>query len=134
MIGKLRKTAFYAILNRFMRKKHPYNIRRILSTAGLAATCMVAAFTAGIRTAGDVQPVQKSQAALVQVMVTRGAVRGDMNGNGILDLGDAIRIIDIAEGLEQATVEDIKRGDINGDGILTVTGDALPILHRLATH
>lgn len=117
-----------------MKKKHPYNIRRILSTVGLALTCMVAAFAVGMRTSGDVQPVQKSQAALVQVMVTRGAVRGDMNGNGILDLGDAIRIIDIAEGLEQGTVADIKSGDVNGDGMLTVTGDALPILHRLATH
>lgn len=114
--------------------KHTLRYRTILSRATLGIFCSVLAFAIGMETAGEVQPFERSQAALADVpAMTPGmpALRGDANENGVLDVTDVIRILEVAEGLETADAREIQRLDTDGDFRLTVK-DALRVLHQLS--
>lgn len=88
----------------------------------IAAATISSAFFVGIQTAGEVHPVTLIEAG-------SGKLRGDMDDNGVVDVRDAIVILDIVQGYEQATPDHIL-GDPNGDGILTID-DARRILERI---
>ncbi len=102
-----------------------------LRTIALGTMCAVGAFTVGMETAGDVHPFSRSQAALEEAFVSGNGLRGDVNGNGVLDTEDVSRILEVAEGFETASPDEIRRGDTDGDFRLT-TKDALRVLHALS--
>ncbi len=91
--------------------------------AVLGTACMATSFTVGIQTAGDVQPFTLIEAG-------SSTVSGDVNGNGALDIQDAITILEIAEGYRKATPAALS-ADPNDDGVLTVS-DALQVLSELS--
>lgn len=90
----------------------------------LAALSVVSSFALGIHTAGDVQTIAPLQAEGT-------TIAGDMNADGILTNADVIAILDIAQGYETATSEQLL-ADPNGDGQLTVD-DAIRVLHDIAS-
>ena len=98
-------------------------------TLGVAAVAL--SFVLGVRTAADLHPLNtQTEAAPVTASLVSEPMEGDMDGNGQITVGDAILILDIAEGFTDPTSETIKRGDLNNDGRLTVL-DALEILHAI---
>ncbi|OGJ57682.1 hypothetical protein A2881_04235 [Candidatus Peribacteria bacterium RIFCSPHIGHO2_01_FULL_55_13] len=88
----------------------------------MGAATIVTAFIIGIETAGDVRPITLIEAE-------SGEIKGDVNGSGSIDLGDAIAILEIVQGYRDPTPEELK-ADPSGDGLLTVD-DALRILATL---
>ena len=103
------------ILSLFSRRN-----RRVLA---LGVACIVSSFAIGIQSVGEIQPVTLIEAGSVQQA-------GDMDGNGSIDIQDAISVLEIAQGYKEATPDQL-RADPNGDGQLTVD-DALRILATLA--
>lgn len=83
---------------------------------------MTVAFAIGIQTAGDVHPI---------VEPTRAGIRlsGDLNGNDILDTGDARMALEIARGYREATTEELE-ADTNQDFRITVE-DVAAILEAI---
>lgn len=55
---------------------------------------------------------------------------GDIDGNGTVDIADAISILEIVQGYAPSTPEQL-RADPNSDGVLTVD-DAIRILSILS--
>ncbi len=90
----------------------------------LGVLCVVSSFSLGVRTAGDVQTVAPSEAGGIRLT-------GDINEDGQVTVRDAIDILEVAQGYEAATVEQLL-ADPNADGSLTVE-DALRILEDLAS-
>lgn len=90
----------------------------------LGLLSVVSSFAIGVRTAGDVETVQRSEAGGI-------VMPGDMNADGVLTIEDAIGILEIAQGYESATAEQLL-ADPNGDGQLTVE-DAMRVLHDIDT-
>lgn len=99
--------------------KYPHSFRRNLKVIATGAACIVGAFLIGIQSSGDVQPV-----SLIKAGGT--TIAGDMNGDGILDVSDAIIILEVVNGYTVATSEQL-RADPNSDGQLTID-DAIEIL------
>lgn len=99
--------------------QRPRQVLRALLFGGL---CLAASFAIGIQTAGEVQPI-----ALIEAGSPVSA--GDMDGNGIVTVQDAIAILEIVRGYRTATPEQLL-SDPNGDGVLTMD-DALRILRTL---
>ena len=89
----------------------------------IRAACIVSSFAIGIHTAGDVTPVSLIEAGGIPSL-------GDMDGNGVVDISDAITILEIAQGYREATV-DQRKADPNGDGALTAD-DAIRVLSTLS--
>jgi hypothetical protein len=101
------------------------------SRLGLAAGAVALSFFLGVRTAGDVQLNETSEAALpLKAELTAKPLEGDMDANNVISVNDAILVLEIAEGMENPTPEAIKRGDLNSDGRLSVL-DALRILRSI---
>lgn len=94
-----------------------------LRMLSFATICIVGSFVLGIQTAGEVQPV---------TLIEAGSIKqaGDVDGNGTVDIEDAILILEIAQGYRSAEVTQLK-SDPNGDGQLTVD-DAIAILEKLS--
>lgn len=88
----------------------------------MGAATVLSAFYIGIETAGDVHPIALIEAGSAEI-------KGDLNGNGSLDLGDAIAILEIVQGYRDPMPEEL-RADPSSDGLLTVD-DALRILATL---
>ncbi|TSC57908.1 MAG: hypothetical protein Greene041662_867 [Candidatus Peregrinibacteria bacterium Greene0416_62] len=88
----------------------------------MGTATIACAFLIGIETAGDIHPIAFIEAG-------NGEIRGDINGNGTLDIGDAIVVLEIVQGYRDPTPVEL-RADPNGDGLLTVD-DALRILVTL---
>ena len=81
-----------------MCKKHR-TIRRFFSEWNIrflafGALCLLGSFVLGIKTAGNVHPVDRSEAVSIEDTLPKNGVTkaGDMNGNGVLDIGDIIAI------------------------------------------
>ncbi|MEM4404602.1 MAG: dockerin type I repeat-containing protein, partial [Nitrososphaerota archaeon] len=55
---------------------------------------------------------------------------GDLNHNGILDVGDAVLALRYTVGLEKPAWTDVLTGDINGNSMIDV-GDAVLILRKV---
>lgn len=115
-------------------KKTPTLWKSLTQTAvpsiALGALCTIGAFVIGIRTSGDVKPFGTSQAAL-RASLTGPAIAGDVDDNGVLDMNDAIAILEFSENLETPTVQQIRRGDTDGDYRLTIK-DALRVLRGIS--
>jgi hypothetical protein len=89
----------------------------------MGALAIVSSFTLGIKTAGDVTPFSPSEASDTQVA-------GDMNSDGIVNVQDAIEILEIVRGYKEPTTAQLL-ADPNNDGRLTID-DAIRILHDLS--
>lgn len=55
---------------------------------------------------------------LATVTVEKGVVRGDANGDGIVDASDARAVLKIAASGEEPTAEQLEALDFNGDGVI----------------
>ena len=91
----------------------------------LAVLCVTGSFAVGIQSAGEMKTVASLAAVSTEIV-------GDMNSNGQADLEDVIIILEIAQGTQTASAEQM-RLDPNGDGTLTVD-DALMMLRNLSAH
>jgi hypothetical protein len=89
-------------------------------TIGIVTTSMAFAFLIGVNTAGDVHPIIGSTNA------DNSLVEGDLNGNGRIDIDDALEALDIARGYRTATPDELS-ADPNGDYVITL-GDVATIL------
>lgn len=110
-----------------MTKKTPKTARTSAYQPYLVAlgiVTVVASFGLGVRTAGDVHPIRAT-------LAEDSILKGDMNGDAQLTVEDAIAILEVAQGYEQATVDQL-RADPNDDGQLTVD-DAVRLLHDIAS-
>ena len=122
-----------------MRTKHTHHFSSIfrlphwmrLTTFG--AVCTLAAFVVGIETAGDVHPVDRSQAAVQDESAFRVPVKGDLDDNGELTVDDAILLLEFIEKSESPTAVQRTLGDIDGDFSLT-SRDLLRLLHTISLH
>jgi len=103
-----------------MRKKIRTIVsRKVAGTLSLAVACVASSFALGMHSAGNVQPVTLIEAGSSQQ-------RGDINGDGIVDLADVALILEISQGYAEATVDQVK-ADPNEDGALTVD-DAIAVI------
>lgn len=89
----------------------------------IGVLCITASFAAGVRTSGSVQTVHTTEATDI-------IIAGDVTQDQVVDVRDALLILEIAQGYRSAEPEELKR-DPNGDGQLTVA-DAMRILSDLA--
>ncbi len=106
--------------------KHPYALtsRKSLKTISIVLGSMTVAFLLGIETASDVQPL------VGQTQAGADVIQGDMNGNGILDLGDVEITLELAQGYRTPTPSELG-ADPNQDFQITVD-DAIAIVKTLA--
>jgi len=104
--------------------------RRNLSLAAFASACVVGSFLIGIQTAGDVQPFTLIEAQTATV-IPEQALRGDMDGNGTVDVKDALRLLEIIQGIRAATEKTLE-ADPDGNGTLTLD-DVRVLLQELAS-
>ena len=103
-----------------MRKKIRSIVsRKIAGTISLALACIASSFALGMQSAGNVQPIALIEAGSSQL-------KGDINGDGVIDLSDVVLILEISQGYVEATVDQIK-ADPNEDGSLTVN-DAISVI------
>lgn len=109
-----------------MARKHtsPFQISKQLQVLAIGALCVVSSFSLGIRTAGDIETVAPSEAGGIRLT-------GDINDDGKVTIEDAIAILEVAQGYESATPQQLL-ADPNADGHLTVE-DAMRILQDLAS-
>lgn len=98
--------------------------RQNLHVFSLGALAIVASFSLGIQSVGEVQPVSLIEAGSIQLA-------GDVDGSGEVTVQDAIAILEVAKGYAQATPAQL-RADPNRDGVLTVD-DAIRILKDLSS-
>lgn len=99
-----------------------FRTRQVLRVLLFGALCIAASFAIGIQSAGEVQPISLIEAG------SPGHV-GDVDGNGIVDVQDAIQILEVVQGYRSATPDQLL-SDPNGDGALDLD-DALRILRTL---
>lgn len=91
----------------------------------IALLCMSASFGIGVQTTGDVQTIDHTNAEEAD------GVTGDMNGDGTVDLKDAIDMLEIARGYKPATAQQL-RNEPTEDGDITID-DAIRILRDIHT-
>src|SRR3989344_6310214 len=103
-----------------MGKKQKVQHRRFpaMPFFALGFLAVVASFTVGMKTAGDVSTVSPLEASGTRIS-------GDINSDSLVDERDAIVILEIAQGYEEATPEQLL-ADPNHDGKLTID-DAIRI-------
>lgn len=89
------------------------SLRRAAPVLLLGVLAVVGSFSAGIRTAGDVRPIDAMEAH------EPSSVTGDMNGDETVDVRDVLEALDIALGTVTATPAQLK-ADPTPDGRLTV--------------
>jgi hypothetical protein len=89
----------------------------------LGGLCVVGAFAVGVETAGDVQPIAPIGAKFI-------VESGDVDGNGVVNLKDIERILEIIQEYAIPSPQELK-ADPNGDGRFTID-DALSILHTIS--
>lgn len=89
----------------------------------IGAASIAASFLVGIQTAGDVKPIALIEAG-------GSAATGDIDGNGVVDLLDALAILEIAQGYREPTPKQLL-ADPSGNGALTVE-DAIRLLSTLS--
>lgn len=96
---------------------------RLLQVTTVGLVTVGVAFIMGLRTSDSVRTI-----ASIEAGTALGD--GDFDGNGTLEIEDAIRALEIVHGYAEPTPNDL-RADPNGDGIVTID-DALHILQALA--
>ncbi|UPA23116.1 hypothetical protein K8942_02790 [Candidatus Peribacteria bacterium] len=108
-----------------MSKKHSTTRWHSLPVTilGLGTLAVVSSFALGLKTAGNIQTVAPMEASGTRLT-------GDISEDGIIDVRDAITILEIANGYRDATPDELL-ADPNGDGALTID-DAIRILNDIA--
>lgn len=96
--------------------------RQYLRMLLFGGVIVAASFVIGIQSAGDVQPI-----ALIEAGSSSRV--GDLTGDGVIDVQDAITVLEVAQGYRAPAPEELL-SDPNEDGRLTVD-DALRILRTL---
>ncbi len=116
-----RKIVFFAIIQGM---KNTYSVfgRKSWKTISIIVGSMTVAFILGIQTAGDVRPV-------IGAISADGAMEGDFNSNGHLDLEDAEIALELASNYRTPTPEELE-ADPNRDYVIT-NEDVFTILERL---
>ncbi len=104
-------------------KKSPSRLKHV-PVLVLGTLSVVASFGMGVRTAGDIQTVAPSEAGGIRLT-------GDIDNDGRVTVRDAIDILEVAQGYEEASASQLQ-ADPNGDGSLTVD-DAMRILQDLSS-
>lgn len=109
------------------------NIRHLLNGRNLrlmtlATLCIAGAFVTGIRSAGEVHPFDATQAQ--QANLLRQVSDGDVDGNGVTNIDDAIALLTIIQ-KEAVQTEQALHGDMDGNGSLTLD-DVLQLLTLVA--
>lgn len=99
-------------------------LQKQLPVFALGVLAVVSSFALGVRTAGDIETVAPSEAGGIRVT-------GDIDNDGRVTLRDVIDILEVVQGYEVATPEQLL-ADPNADGHLTVD-DALRILEDLSS-
>ena len=99
-----------------------FRTRQLLRVLLFGALCIAASFAIGIQSAGEVQPISLIEAGSPSRV-------GDVDGNGSVDVQDAIAVLEMVQGYQTATPDQLL-SDPNGDGALTID-DALRILRTL---
>jgi hypothetical protein len=98
------------------RRQKPFVSLQVIA---LGVLSVVSSFAVGIRTAGDIETIELTSANDLHIA-------GDMNADGIVEISDVLAILEIAQGYEIATPDQLL-SDPNGDGELTVE-DAMRVL------
>jgi hypothetical protein len=106
------------------RKQQSFIWQKQLPVLALGALLVVSSFAIGIRTAGDIETVAPSEAGGIRLA-------GDVNNDGALSVLDVIDILEVSQGYEEATPEQLL-ADPNADGRLTAD-DAMRVLQDLAS-
>ncbi len=106
------------------RKKSSLIWQKQLPIFALGALAIVSSFAVGIRTAGDIETVAPSEAGGIRIS-------GDVDNDGRLTVRDAIEILEVSQGYEEATPVQLL-ADPNADGRLTAD-DAMRVLQDLAS-
>jgi hypothetical protein len=114
-----------------MKKTSPTLYKTIASHAALGLVCVVAAFSAGLQTSGDVEPFEHSQAAVLGEVSSASFDAGDVDGNGSVTATDVMKILNHERGWETLSREEMLRADVNGDNAVDVK-DALILLNTLS--
>lgn len=94
----------------------------------LATLCVAGAFVTGVRSAGEVHPFDATQAQQANLLQQHSD--GDVDGNGVTDIDDALALLDIIRGGAEQTAQAL-HGDMDGNGSLTLD-DLQELLTRLA--
>lgn len=111
---------------------HPLFSKRTLSLLGMSTASIALSFFLGVQSAGDLQPFSSSEALEPDASVI-DAIHdaGDVDGNGVLEIRDAILIFEFASDLSSPTASEFAAADLSGD--LRVTNeDGLRLLHMLS--
>jgi hypothetical protein len=106
------------------KKTSTVQLSKQLQVLAIGALCIVTSFTLGVKTAGDVQTVAPTEAGGIRLT-------GDIDGDGTVTAQDVIDILEVAQGYEDATSQQLQ-ADPNADGRLTVE-DAMRVLQDLAS-
>ncbi|MFA6523379.1 MAG: dockerin type I domain-containing protein [Candidatus Peribacteraceae bacterium] len=102
--------------------------RQNLRIMTLATLCVAGAFVTGIRSAGEVHPFDATLAQ--QAILEQQTHDGDVDGNGVTNVDDAIALVSIINDGTERTAQAL-HGDMDGDGSLTLN-DLLQLLTRVA--
>lgn len=94
---------------------------RLSTLLPLALAVATASFAVGTQTASVLRTIDSSSAT--------ETVRGDVNGDSVVDVKDAIVILEIAQGYRDATPSELA-ADPNDNGSLTVD-DAIRLLRTI---
>lgn len=106
-----------------MHIHYPHSLRKNIKLLTLSVLSMAMSFSVGMHTAGNVQPVTLIEAGGMEKP-------GDMDGNGIVNVSDAIVALEIVRGYRTAGAVELA-ADPNRDGEITVD-DALRILSTIS--
>lgn len=100
--------------------------QRNLTILGFGIACTFGSFLIGIRSAGEVQTFERSEAQQANLLTD---TPGDVDGNGRVELQDAVAALEISLGAAEENGKSF-RADTDGDGKMT-PADALWILGTL---
>lgn len=103
-----------------------------VGTVTIALASIASSFFLGVRTAGEIHPLNATQAAPQNTAADLlHHIAGDIDGNGELNAADAFRMYKCTQHLEVCSAKENLNGDMNGDLTLD-TQDMLRLLGALA--
>lgn len=99
-------------------KGHLFDIRAKIKTNAADGACGTSSFTKAILADFDGNQLNVDMRDTGQVCVGGSCMQGDLDGNGEVEVLDALKAFRIAVGKESVTDCLMKSGDMNGDGLL----------------
>ncbi len=104
-----------------MSRTNTHTLRKLVTLLPIGLLAVVASFGVGMQTAGELRTIQWSSAM--------DGVRGDVNGDDLVDERDVIAILEISQGYRTATPDELN-ADPNANGVLAVD-DAIRVLRTM---